>query len=308
MRSIHNSSHDSRTMKTKLSTGSRSLRKMHAAIVAATLVVSGGATVSRGGAFDSPTGVTYDCVISGVRNGLAYLTFVSTTPTGGTFSGHEIVVPRLKSAPSINSRGGGDNDERTPPEGSGTVDTNQAPQIHGDVPISGNWSFDTQGRVIGFFTEDGTNSVGFKATVTPAADPLNNRINLIVSTGFGKANYHGRTASLLSGNYTGDWNGFKQQHNQTFIEIFNMTLSGGPGPNFYTVSGNGGGYSYSGVAIISNQKKIAFSLGITPGTSVRATFGSFNLLSATGNTKGWDQPGGILANPATFKVEQQKLP
>src|SRR5262249_20063696 len=153
----------------------------------------------------------------------------------------------------------------------------------------------------------GTNAVGFKATVSQGK-----RITMLCSSAEGKITFSGRPAVLLVGNYGGAWNGLKQQNDQSFVEIFNMTLSGGPGPNLYTVSGNGAGYSYSGIAIISKQGKIAFSLPVTltSGESLRATFGSFSLGSARGNTTGWDQGSGFVskANKAKFKVEQQPAP
>jgi hypothetical protein len=286
-------------MKTNLSTGSRSLSKLHAAIMAATLAVSGLATVAHGAAFDSPTGLTWDCVISGARNGLAYLTF----DPSGTITGVEILVPRRKpSSSDSDGRGGFEPDDRNPSGTSGGT-TNQVDQIFGPADINGLWSFDTSGKVVGFFAE-GTNSpLGFRASVSQGS-----RITMVASISAGKTTYSGRPAVLLVGSYGGAWNGFKNQNNQSFVEIFNMSLVGGQGPNLYNVSGNGGGYSYTGIAIISVQKKIAFGLDITPSTNLRATFGSFDLGKAKGSTKGWDQLPGPVGSPAKFKVEQQPPP
>src|SRR5437588_11739053 len=44
----------------------------------------------------SPIGNTWDCLISGARQGIAYLTF--DDETGGTFSGVELVVPKEPTA------------------------------------------------------------------------------------------------------------------------------------------------------------------------------------------------------------------
>jgi hypothetical protein len=283
-------------MKTNLSTGIRSLRNLPATIVAAALLAGSFTTASRGAAFDSPSGLTWDFVISGPRNGVAYITFTGTT--GGTLSGREILVPRKKSVPNPTDERGG-NDQRNP-DGSSSS-TNQVDQVFGPADITGSWSFDTSGKVVGFFAESTNSPVGFRASVTQGS-----KMTMLASIPAGKSTYTGRPAVLLVGNYAGAWNGFKSQNNQTLVEIFNMTLTGATGPNEFAASGTQAGYSYSGIAIISVQKKIAFGLDVSDG-HMRTTFGSFNLKSAKATTKGWDQLEGPPGAKATFKVEQQPV-
>src|SRR4051812_31575267 len=66
------------------------------AILALSLLVLGSGAAMGQTAPKSPVGLTWDCVISGARNGLAYLTFSDD----GTFSGYEILVPKVLGAPS----------------------------------------------------------------------------------------------------------------------------------------------------------------------------------------------------------------
>lgn len=91
----------------------------------------------------SPVG-TWDCVISGHRSGLAYLIF----STNFTFTGFEMLVPDQPSTP-VDVRGG-ENIGRTGPI---TNNPPAEPQIFGSLVVSGPWSFDNKGRVIGFLTE-----------------------------------------------------------------------------------------------------------------------------------------------------------
>src|SRR5882724_3005244 len=59
-----------------------------------------GASESMEAQNNSPAG-TWDCVISGARNGVAYLTFSSDTNqiSSGTFEGYAIMVPKVVPSP-----------------------------------------------------------------------------------------------------------------------------------------------------------------------------------------------------------------
>src|SRR5262249_13847958 len=133
-------------------------------------------------------------------------------------------------------------------------------------------------------------------------DPLKSRMTLLCDTPAGKVTVQCRMAvPPAPAAFDGQWIGTKNQNNQAFTEIFQMAQESGS--IIYDAVGSGAGYSYSGNAIISRQNKIAFSFFMDQSEAVRATFGSFNQTKATSKTKGWDQPPGPLANPATFKVE-----
>jgi len=80
-------------------------------------------------------------------------------------------------------------------------------------------------------------------------------------------------------------------------------------PNTYDVTLVGPGYNYSGISILSSQKRISFSLGQIPPSpaapilQVRAVTGPFNINKRNGTTAGWDQPAGPLENRVQFKVQ-----
>jgi hypothetical protein len=94
----------------------------------------------------SPVGTNWDCVISGKRNGVAYLSFYNN----GTVLGYEILVPQapaathtvLLSDPLV-----------TGPLGVQPPSTNSTTNIFGYFPVSGSWGFDSKGHVIGFYLE-----------------------------------------------------------------------------------------------------------------------------------------------------------
>jgi hypothetical protein len=94
---------------------------------------------------------TWDLVLSGKRDGTAYITFYDD----GTFSGFEALVPRQRSSGSEVSVGrNGDADDLT--RNGFVTSSNAAPhgmQIFGAGPVEGPWAFDNQGRTVGYFIE-----------------------------------------------------------------------------------------------------------------------------------------------------------
>lgn len=101
----------------------------------------------------SPVGTVWDCLISGNRSGIAYLSFSNN----GTLGGYEILVPQPIVSPhtvlvttALPSNGLG-----VRPPVTNSITTN----IFGSFPVNGLWGFDSQGRIIGFYLEvaaDGT--------------------------------------------------------------------------------------------------------------------------------------------------------
>ncbi len=125
----------------------------------------------------------------------------------------------------------------------------------------------------------------------------------MASTPFGHVTYRGVPLVPLA-DISGSWYGVKKLKNkETFNEFFTMTSAG---QNIYDVTGAGPDYSYTGSAILSAQKKIAFVFGMTPipatdpVTVVRAVVGSFNAKKVSGATHGWDQPDGPFTDPMRF--------
>jgi len=322
-----------------------------------------------------PTAVPWwDCVMSGAREGLAYLSFTTQPDSSGlqfTFNGYEVMVPKNKASDptevAVGRNTGGDATrngfETEPPPLDAT-------QIFGSQSVEGPWNFDTQGRVVGYFYEtsalicstnvitlgspefipsstpetvtnapdsnqvfcvlfplfDGTNAftgtnqaICFSNSISCSA--LTNsisfvgkvvegkRLTLTATTPFGKVTYRGVPAKDLS-DISGSWAGTKKQSQVVYNEFFDLTRSVlfSDIPNMYSVNGGGPAYSYMGLAILSSQKKIAFSLALnvtngvpTPADfPIRAVTGSFNSKKPSFKTHGWEQPGGSLNDPIKF--------
>lgn len=287
----------------------------------------------------SPVG-TWDCVLSGARGGVAYLTF-SGDENGGTVTGLEIVVPKSSSQPhaslvaTIATSGLG---QRLPA-------TNQpSASVAGSLPVAGQWGFDIKGRTIGFFTEivpplvrvicstipviitnaqtlavetnfftscvtnfsqvGLTNPVSFVGSVVPGK-----RLSLVAGSPLGSVTFRGAPAVDLT-DVSGSWFGLESGNGGSAFEFFTLT----PIPDFpnaYTVDGLGPNYSYNdGLALLSSQKIIAFALDIIDGSgseSIRATSGSFNARTLQANTTGTEAPPGLLspANNIRFQVTRR---
>jgi hypothetical protein len=295
---------------------------------------------------NTPVNTTWDCVMSGPRQGIAYITFSDLT-----FTGYEVLVPKgsKNSSGSIDLRGNGSRGD-TSDSSTNTPNT----QLFGAAPIDGQWGFDIQGRIIGSFAEaqpescitnaipvatngtglfglegeysveypDGTNTVTIFYTNQVTCSGMNNaisfvgkvvtgkRLTLVCSTSFGKVVYRGVPAVTLS-NLNGNWYGIKNQNHQSFVEFFTASDSVLPGAiptTTYDIAGNGPGYSYSGIALLSSQKKFALVAGINPdGQVLRAVYGSFNLKNMSTKTRGWEQPEGIFGNPVRFDAVLQPV-
>jgi hypothetical protein len=98
----------------------------------------------------SPVGSTWDCLLSGKRNGIAYLTF--STNNNGTISGYEILVPQPLISPHVSLIADvlGDNGLGFRPQ---PTNSNTTTNIFGYFPITGSWGFDRKGQIIGTFLE-----------------------------------------------------------------------------------------------------------------------------------------------------------
>src|SRR6266404_1452698 len=83
----------------------------------------------------SPVGNTWDCVMSGARGGIAFLTFNDD----GTFEGFEVIVPNPAPSirPSLIQWDVGSNGLGVRPPAARTNTT-----IFGSLPMTGPWGFD----------------------------------------------------------------------------------------------------------------------------------------------------------------------
>jgi len=292
---------------------------------------------------NSPVGPVWDCLLGGPRQGLAYLVFATnaTPDSSNSFllAGLEILVPNQsqQGQPAI-GRNDGSTETRT---GTTPAPVNTpGSQIFGTEPVFGNWGYDSSGRLVGNFVESvpaqqcttnvsivtTTNGSGTTITTNITVDCVipgvtnvlsftgkvvqNTRLNLVCSTPFGNhVTYRGVPAKLLP-DLSGSWQGVKKQKQQTTTEFFTMTPSilsalFLPYTNLvYDVTGSSApGFPYAGIAIVSGQKKMAFTLSTDPTNDViRATVGPLNFNKVKANTRGWEQAPGTLTSNVTFNV------
>jgi hypothetical protein len=254
-----------------------------------------------------------------------------------TFTVTSVLVPKNPAPPTSSSSTGVDRGVNTGVgRNPGTSATNspglQGTQLYGFGTDSGNWTFDDQGRVFGFWAEFGagpctsnsvvtngvtnivvtcvslTNSVSFTGTVVPGK-----HLTLKCSTPNGQLVYRGVPAVQLA-DISGSWIGIKKGAKiPTFNEQFTLSAdTNSVIPNVYDVNGFGPGYQYtSGLVMISSQHQMSFSCVTAanpdnPGLdTVRAVNGSFNINKAKGTLTGWDQPVGPFVNRINFRVIKQ---
>jgi hypothetical protein len=282
-----------------------------------------------------PTTVTWDCVMTGPREGIAYLNFAGDN----TFDGYEILVPKARKSGSSDPTGRGDNGIRGDDDNSGPA--LNGTQLFGATPLSGVWGFDINGRLIGNFIETSTlencttNAVAISTNGVGLSNPnqycitdTNNvticytnqivcsaltnqisffgkvvtgqRLTLVCYTPFGKITYRGVPAVILP-DLSGSWYGVKQQDGQTFLEFFTLTPT--INPNIYDVAGSGPAYSYSGSAVLSIHRKIGFVAAMDPdGDVLRSVIGSFKPSKFSSKTHGWEQPNQIFTDPIKFEM------
>jgi hypothetical protein len=243
-----------------------------------------------GAQFISPEG-TWDFVIGGSgQQGLAAITFSADN----TFVGHEMLVPKSTAVATDSGRGNVDSD-REPTEAGTTVTTN----LFGYSPISGNWFFNAEGRVIGNYSiqvGSGSNAVVHGISFTGKVVP-GKRFTLVASTSTGRLTFRGipfqQLPDLSSLAY---WYGYKTENMQTSIEVFTLSPLEG-NVYFMNMSGTGPGYTYvDGICMASAQKRIGFAMMETPTGAteglLRASIGPFvNTVNKTeARTKGVKEP------------------
>jgi hypothetical protein len=298
----------------------------------------------------SPAG-TWDCTISGARSGVSYVTFTSdgrfygteilvpkvaqpprqplvfTIPTTGLG-----VRPPATNAPSISGAfyfagsWGFDAKGRTigyfteavlpPPKIvclTNPVVSSETITLTTVLPDGSVSNFETTvfstNVVESCTTNFGTgftNAVNLVGSVVPGK-----RLTLVCSSPLGGVTFSGVPAATLT-NLSGDWYGIRGQNGFSSYEFFTL----GPIPNFfpnaYAVDGQGPDYSYSGIALLSSQKQIAFALDIpdAPGGEViRTVMGSFSLRKLQSSAIGFEQPPGFSmltwSNRMSFQVTKR---
>ncbi len=277
-------------MKTHVKSRSRFARYLSSAAVGllgCTLLAT--SAMAQGGSPVLPAGTPWDCVISGAgHKGLAFLVLGDDQ----SISGYELLVGSPPKQASYDGRNiGGGIGRYFETNGLSQDRTN----LLGLSQVGGFWSYDIKGRAIGNLTHViqvstnlTTNGLSFVASFVPGK-----RLTLTASTPQGKMVYRGVPYRTNSWNLSGNWYGTKRMTGQYFNEFFTLTsfadenplsdeyadLSNFPGI-YWTQDGLGPGYDFSGFAMLSSQKKIAFAFdqaAFGDTNSVRhATFGSFS--------------------------------
>jgi len=240
----------------------------------AAAVLSGAASVLLLGdlaqAQPSPVG-DWDMTIAGNRRGTAQVTFFSDF----TLIGFQInTLPPVKK-PSVNPRTG-------MVEG-GNVSTSSTTNMFGSWLLTGIWSFDLRGRVIGQYNqvttvvEGGTNrfvtnAMSFTAGVRPGR-----AITLNAQGPSQTVQLRGRPTIPLT-DLTGSYYGTALKDGIYYLEFFNLTPAGTP--NLYDVVGSGPDYDYSGIALLTRQGQFSIN-SATEGTNavIRTVSGPLRTVS-----------------------------
>jgi hypothetical protein len=231
------------------------------------------------------------------------LTFADGSPGGG-LSLTEVVVPRLPSSPRpilIN----GD----YPSNGLGLRTTGSSDQtnlaLYGSASVGGVWGVDNAGRIIGNFvevTQDGTftNAINFVGKVVPGK-----RLTLLATSSSGHFTIRGVPATNLV-DLSGSWFGVRRQNGAASYEFLRLEPINDPNAiNIYQVDGQGSGFSYSGIALLSVQRKLALGSTLSTGadsSTIRAVCGQLNFRTLQAVTCGIESPPGmgLVTNHVTF--------
>jgi hypothetical protein len=306
------------------------LSKIWHGLAGATVLLSaaGGPSAVQAATPVSPVGTTWDCVISGASQGVGFLTFSGDPSTGDATLGLvEIIVPKAQPPPSSSvaaTRGLSGDETRT---GTTTVSggfvlppfTNVTGLVilpqndttnfgnggtiiidHSGVP-SGQWRFDSFGRVVGFFTEvsgnfcttnvtpvftgitDGITNFTFVTNIICQRDTnaisfigkvvAGKRLTINCSTPAGRVIYQGVPSSTLA-DLGGTYNGSKKDHGLPYAEFFNLSSTSFDN-TAYIWQGSGPGYVYGdltginnslGAVLVSSHKAIAMAAKVYPGS------------------------------------------
>jgi hypothetical protein len=311
-------------MKRNFTPGNGLFHKCRNAAFTAALLMFGSVTqLCHGATTGSPIG-TWDFVMNGAENGVAFITFSSDY----TFTGVQIIAPRkptvLTSTPAEVTIGRytGEPVGRTaetnavvePPSTNSTGSSKNV--LYGfyafeppGSPLGGRWTYDAAGRVIGSWGEIGqrfdgavtntvTNSVSFAALVVPGK-----RMTMTGSSGVGTVTFQGVPFTPVP-DISGGWYGQTTREGQKFYEFIDISVrTAGPFPSF-TVTGDGPTYAFNGIALVSSQKRIAFHTTWTTPTNTtiaRAVAGQFKPNASKGTMKGSEDP----AMSVTLKIARR---
>ena len=157
---------------------------------------------------------------------------------------------------------------------------------------------------------ESTNIVSFVGTSV-----LGKKLTLICTTTFGKVTFKGVPA-VKNVDISGNWIGAIHHNGITANELFSLTAfspSANPFPTdfpdianfpnlFFTTNGLGAGYTFGGVAMVSQQKTVGFTITNSAGT-LRAVIGTLKptRFGTTATTKGVESPLNAVDFSATLQ-------
>lgn len=262
-------------------------KRFHAVVITAMLLFLSNLIAYSQTTQNSPVG-TWDMVISGDQQGVAFLTFFKDNTIGG----FEIISQNLQTGTTTTT---------------GTANTGKNPVFFGYWPITGEWQFGARGNVIGFFVEVGatdelTMGSSFAATVTPGRklimnvldgspylNPLLVRPRWRIYSGFpiaqprainGKWYSFGKSIPADPADKTRSAQAFTEFQtitgmkamltkfpdyfkNHPLMAAFEPILNSPAVDHCFFVSGAGPDYDISGLALLSNQNSVAIVSGLT---------------------------------------------
>lgn len=263
-----------------------------------------GSLMASSAQVNSPVG-DWDIVMSGSRqSGLLMLHFEPLVGNVGVVDGYAIFSSSPKTSSSTDGRPGSTDPDRG---GTGSTSTNTIVgstnvNVFGFSYLTGQWGYDSSGKVVGYYSDSLTNAFNFNGKVV-----ANQRLTMVALTPIGKVAMRGvPLVPVTTGGLDFDqssWYGTQSSGDQNYQEFFKLNTLG---TNLYGLDGQGPTYDYypgSSFCIISQQKKIGFSVFQTTGGTnglLRASIGSFkNGSTVKANTKGVIEPDSKMKFSAT---------
>ena len=265
------------------------------AAASALALLAGVALPALAAPFDSPVG-PWDFTLSGKAAGIAQMTFNAD----GTIDGIVQIYTKNKTpSPDDNPRGPLTVDRNDTGINSAPYITNYA----GGAVIDGRWSFDANGKLVGYLNEGGytytttstnatTNGISFRGTVSLGAKP---RMTLQGSGNVSRT-YSGIPETALvdiSGTYTAT--GKRLGYSST--EFFTLTSMGGNNNVYNVTQGSRPGFGFDGTALLSGRKQVSMVTVSTPPSLYILTVlvGSINTNKATASLAGRESVNGSVS-------------
>lgn len=261
----------------------------------------------------------WDCVLSERHSGLAVLHF---EPGNNLFTGVQVMRPSYRAVQpsSTNPRYSGGDPTRTGQDSSsGTPNTNDL--ILGATALQGSWYYESPTRILGFVDQItfryelsevvttnlneltgqpvyltnlvytniySTNSISFRASGVDGQ-----RLTLTSYLSTGKKNIYRGKPSVMVTDQSGPFYASGKRGGIPFVEFFTLSPSVSfPLPNVYSFNGNGAGYGFTGLGIVSRSGRIALYNQADRDTfRITAYVGAYNTTLRKGSMDGYDSDG-----------------